>query len=378
VVTDDKNLAWAHALRTIACALVVLAHINIYMRPGPENWWPGGEYLTALLSLAVPSFFLLSGYFAINMAAPRRTWSLWRYVWRKMRRLMLPFFVWGVVLIAIGVEPPADTWWLAVLSLFTGPWYLYYVFVLAQLFFLAYCVERFVRPTQLDRVLLLALLVSAASYALMDASLWLRGEAGALEMQARKAFPLWAAFFVSGIWLRWRPAALALLRRQVWPLCALAMLACAAYVWELRQEHDRFGWHPHLQFLLAGLPLQLPGALLLALGLRCAQRTATSKKLLIRLGAAAKDSLAIYLCHGLVLVVLFDAWASTTLSTVHWASVPAMAVLVWAAGAAGARTVRRLRLRPIGSLAFGMRVNARRSSGSAALPSAGQSPVARQ
>lgn len=42
--------------RTLACSLVVLVHINLYIRPGMESWWPGGFFLPPSLVSPYPYF----------------------------------------------------------------------------------------------------------------------------------------------------------------------------------------------------------------------------------------------------------------------------------------------------------------------------------
>ena len=42
--------------RTLACSLVVLVHINLYIRPGIGSWWPGGFFLPPSLVSPYPYF----------------------------------------------------------------------------------------------------------------------------------------------------------------------------------------------------------------------------------------------------------------------------------------------------------------------------------
>ena len=67
--TLTTDLTWAGAARTLACALVVLVHINIYIRADITNYWPGGIVLGPIFGLAVPTFFMLSGFFDVRFSA---------------------------------------------------------------------------------------------------------------------------------------------------------------------------------------------------------------------------------------------------------------------------------------------------------------------
>ena len=58
---DDIKYALSRATRvarTLACSLVVLVHINLYIRPGMGSWWPGGFFLSP--SLVFPFLYFLS------------------------------------------------------------------------------------------------------------------------------------------------------------------------------------------------------------------------------------------------------------------------------------------------------------------------------
>jgi peptidoglycan/LPS O-acetylase OafA/YrhL len=345
-------------MRSMACALVVLVHVNLYVRPGPENWWPGGDYSVPLFSLAVPIFFLLSGFFSVNLSGSVKPTSLSHYLRRKVRRLVAPFLFWSLVLLALGVEAHDDSWVEVGYTLLTGPWHLYYVFVLFQFYVLSFYLERFVRPAQLDAVLAAAALLSILSYSVSELYLWwLGGSQQYFEIQARKAFPFWIMFFVSGVWLRWRTDAASWLARRASHLSLLAALAYALYLWQLGLEGDEFGYHPRLQFLLGGLPFQAVGSLLAVLGLLRLQFLPRARKALVRMAACAKDSFGIYLSHVVVLMGLFALWTASGISTAHWVEVPVMATLVWLVCQAAIRVVRRLRLRRLGFILFGMRIH---------------------
>src|SRR4051812_4536031 len=52
------------AARTLACAFVVVSHVNANIKEGFATWWPLGSASAILFTMAVPTFFLLSGYSA--------------------------------------------------------------------------------------------------------------------------------------------------------------------------------------------------------------------------------------------------------------------------------------------------------------------------
>src|SRR5438132_14331403 len=97
-----RHLAWIEALRTVAIALVVLVHVDIFTKPEVNEWWPGGYWSVVLFSLAVPTFFLVSG-FVLSLAHPdpAEPLPLGAFVRRKLSTLLIPFFVWNAAMLAV-------------------------------------------------------------------------------------------------------------------------------------------------------------------------------------------------------------------------------------------------------------------------------------
>lgn len=59
------SAAGIDAARTLACAGIVLAQANLWLRSGEiEAWWPFGPVGALFLIMTVPTFFLLSGFSA--------------------------------------------------------------------------------------------------------------------------------------------------------------------------------------------------------------------------------------------------------------------------------------------------------------------------
>lgn len=127
-----------------------------------------------------------------------------------------------------------------------------------------------------------------------------------------------------------------------------------------------YEYHPRMQFLITGLPLQACGALLIAFAAMRMQSRRVTRSLLKFAAASAPDTYGIYLSHAAVLMGFFTLWAASGISTIHWAGVPVLTVLVWLTCRAAVWLVRRGRLRYAGWLVFGMRMPARRQPARAA------------
>lgn len=234
-----ERLVWADAARTLACGLVVLVHVNIYTRAGLETWWPLGFAGVPLFSVAVPTFLVLSGYFADSAGASELAPSAGSV--RKPLRLVLPFLVWNLLTIAaLGADGlPWNATSIALHAL-TGTWQLYFIFALLQLMLLHRLLGRHAATR---RTLVLAIVFSVAIYAISDLVLWrFRGaDDGAFELLAEKLVLCWTIFFFSGMWLRHHPGLVEGLTGRWLPVFLLALAAAyALYLTELRLEEHRF------------------------------------------------------------------------------------------------------------------------------------------
>jgi surface polysaccharide O-acyltransferase-like enzyme len=334
-----ERLVWADAARTLACGLVVLVHVNIYTRAGLETWWPFGFAGMPLFCIAVPAFMVLAGYFAKSAedgARPSSSGSA-----RRVLRLLVPFLVWNVLtlgaLCAEGLRPDAPE---VVLQILTGTWQLYFIFALLQLL----VIHRLVRGRADPPALAVAAGATVAIYALGDLLLWkVQGaDNGAFETLSEKLFLSWTVFFFAGIALRRHPEAFdVLVRRKRLALLALAA-SYALFLWELLLEERRFGYDPRKQVLLGGLPFHLLGAVLLLALLRNLNLSARGGGALSRLAAAGTDTYGIYLSHTAVLVAVFAAARTLSLTTFRTFETPLLFLATWALSIGLVRLTRRL------------------------------------
>ena len=315
------------AARTIACALVVLAHVDILMRAGVESWWPGGTAIVPVLGTAVPTFFILSGLSFPRWGAGSRAGP---YARRKLRQLVVPFLVWNVVtLLLMPVE--RTPLWYGGFNLLTGAWHLYFIFALLQLMALAWFAERHLRLGG-EAMLLIAGAITGAMYLWSDALLWSQGGDGlAFEATIRKFGPTWGLFFAVGLWLRDRPQLPGELAGRIW-FWAAAAAAYAGYYLALRAEVEWLGYATRLQFLAGGLAFQVLGPLALIGALQRLQAIGSGRRVVGALARGSRHTFAVYLAHAPVLLLLAYglAWAQAPLAAV-W-----LAPALWIAAGGGA------------------------------------------
>ena len=349
------------ALRNAACSLVVLVHVNIYTRPDIDDWWQGCELVSPFFSLVVPVFFLLSGFVAIGQSPGTAlgAQSVAKLV-RRLRRFIAPFLFWNAVGVALDVWRGGD-WRVDLPDIVTGNWQLYFVFVLMQFQLVAFVASRRVEARHLDGVLIVATLVSAASYLVSDIALF-RGFGGeGFEETWRKCFAPWSVFFALGAWLRWRPGGMTWLQQHKrWFVLGL-VAAYAAFIWELRLEVVVTGEHPRLQLLSGGLPFQIVGTIVVLTTARSLAALAWAAPLIRRLARGARYSFPIYLMHCAWLIVLYWLWQSVGFSIVDWWIVPGLWLTTWTLSRVCAELVERARWRWPMAVLYGVRT-ARRSS----------------
>lgn len=317
------------AARTLACVLVVLVHTNLHLRPTAESWWPFGGWGLPLYGLAVPTFLLLSG-------AARPSGA-------RLRRLVAPFVVWSGVILASGalgsITGPALVW-----TVLAGAWQLYYLPLLAQLVGLSLWLE----PRLSTRTIVAAgLAASLLGYAVSDVLMWWRpGDGGAFEIEARRLFVPWSAFYALGVALRrepaWRPR---LVAAAPWLLLA-AVPACALHGWEMSVQLARNGYDDREQFMLGALPFQIVGTLALVGAM---ERWPSA--VLARL---APLTFGIYLVHTPILYGVYGLCRRWGWTSVQSYEVPAVGVGVLVLSAAVVGLVARVGPPPVRA-AFGVR-----------------------
>lgn len=88
--TTLSTLRWVDLIRVIGALLVVVAHAHIvYDGGGP---WIISSYYFVLSRIAVPLFFMASGYLLLRKEEP-----YWDFFRRRAWKVLLPFFVWSVI-----------------------------------------------------------------------------------------------------------------------------------------------------------------------------------------------------------------------------------------------------------------------------------------
>ena len=311
------------AARTICCALVVLAHVNLYTRAGLETWWPGGSWGAPFFSLAVPTFLVASGYF--SPIASVSTLPRFSNAVRRLRHLLPPLVFWSIVLLALGYGGPKPDW-PTLLDVASGPGHLFFLFILIQFVIVAPWLSR----ARLGWVFAGAVTFSALSYVASDVLLWKQGgDDGVIERSLAKLVVTWSVFLVTGVVLRQRPELLERLRRETIWLIVLVAAFYLAYSWELRVEERWLGYHPRQSLLALGLPFQWLGSLLLLLVVDGAAGKVSWHWLLTPLSRAARQTYAVYLAHLPAIVVLFALANTVGLPTTHWIFVPLLAASAW-------------------------------------------------
>jgi surface polysaccharide O-acyltransferase-like enzyme len=344
-------------LRTLACALVVLVHVNIYVRSGLDNWWPGGFYLAPIFSIPVPAFFLLSGLHAGRPSAGTGRSRPRLFLRRNFRSLFVPFLFWNGVLLLL--NPGHDRMSVASIGLYllTGCWQLYYICALLQLRALHFWLDRFLDDRNLRRVLVASALLAILFHATADLMLWTRGAAsGFIETYLTRLFVPWAVFFVFGIWLRRNATVVERLAERRFYLLPLIAMAYVGYCVELTRADAWLGFNPLQQFLFFSLPFKFL-ACLFVLGSLYHHRESRWLKWLTKV---SQDTYGIYLAHTTVLVVGFELWRDLGHVSTHWIEVPVLWGAVWLSSRAAVRLARGLRPGWIGLVCFGMTSHSRR------------------
>lgn len=349
---DGSLLAASNALRTIACGLVVLIHVNITIRPGIGTWWPAGFLFAPFFALPVPAFFMLSGLFSGRFSSLVSRPSLIAFIRKKTRTLIIPFFFWNTLLLLFAKAHQLPVARLVYFSL-TGFWQLYYISVLLQLLILHHLLESRIAGIGIRRIFGVAAALAVAFGATADYLLWTRGAGSAfMETELIGLFLPWSVFFAGGLWLRQEKPALPWLDSKRYWLLFLTVLAYALFYAGLRIEDDRIGYNPLQQFLFAGLPFRLLSPLLFLVLLNRLLQAGWSTKLMARLASGSRAVFGIYLSHTVVLTLLLAVRKTAGIETTHWIEVPVLWGMTWFISK-GLVTLARASRQPWGVI-FGM------------------------
>jgi len=336
-------------VRGIAAALIVLVHVNLVLRPDLDQWWPGGYWFVPLFAIPVPLFFLLAGYATRYGAEPRHT------LWHRLRRLVPPLLVWntGIVFLYGGVRVGSGEW---ILFLLTGYWYLYFLFVLIQLYALQHFLARFGWVPEPRHLFLATAVMALVFFAIAELMLWSQGASAEFfeSVLNRTIFP-WALFYCGGMLLRQDPKWLRAIARRRTVLAVLTVAGYLLFVVELRAEDARFGYNPLQQFLMSGLIFKTCAILLLLSVLARRSEspdTSTHGRLLVAFG---KEAYGIYLAHVPVLLLVLGLYDRAGVQ-IPFSLEPPVLWLIAVFGAWGlVKIVRRLPGGWPGWLLFGIR-----------------------
>lgn len=210
----------------IGIILVVVGHVVSQQVPAGHEWYQ--HLKTAIYLFHMPFFMYLSGY-VLGYAGSDRTEGAVRFIARRADRLLLPFFAFGLIIIAgkmvfsqiVHVDNTQDGLLAYLDGLFvhtsrspaTSVWYLYAAFVYALVF--RFVVVPF--PRMLPALIVLGLVLTQIEVeSLLYADRVLRH----------------AAFFFIGVWLGQRRGLMAeLLERRGWLAVALFAALLAAAQW---------------------------------------------------------------------------------------------------------------------------------------------------
>lgn len=325
----SERILWIQAGRTILMLLVVFVHANLLTQQSMKEWWPGGYWSGAGYGLAVPGFFLVSGYvlaLSYTIRAPRPGELIRGKLWR----IVAPFLLWNAIM--VGVEHSVEVGISAghpAFVLIAGYWHLYFVFALIQCFLLYVWLHPRLDDRRLTFVTIGALVLTAAFYGLSSVLLWNKLETtDFFEQRLNRLFVAWVGFFFVGVWLARKPRVIEWLAR---PVRVLAMIALAAALYmafelELRTQDDAFWDMPRKQFLATGFPYQLAGTIALMALLAMLGRWRVGKRILRALASIADDTFGIYLCHNAVLILLYKAAQALEVFDEHRAALPLLAL----------------------------------------------------
>jgi len=354
----------SNVLRTIACALVVLVHVNTVMRPGVGTFWPAGFFFAPFFAISVPAFFMLSGYYSGRFSPAVTRPSVGAFLRKKLRPLVVPFIAWNSILLLLQAGSLRSVS-LTAFQLFTGTWQLYYVFALLQLLVLQYYSETWTYRLRAVYIFGAASFLTLAFGCTADYLLWTRGSGAAsfMELYLNRLFLPWGMFYFCGVLLRDEKKLLDWLDRKRGWFGLLTGITFALYYWESRLEEGWLGYNPLNQFLLAGLPFRFLCPLMLLVMLNRFSRQGRIKPAMALLASPAKDTYGIYLCHTSILIGIWYAWNAAGLgASSHWTEVPIMWCATWLISWWATRMARSARYRWIGRILFGITAVSRQNT----------------
>ncbi len=103
-----KRLAGPDILRVVACFCVIVIHVSAQGFYKFSDYWTTCVFIDAPTRMAVPVFFMLSGYFLLT---GKRTLTLGQFLQHRLTRILLPFA--GIFIIYFFVRNWTLSEWLA-------------------------------------------------------------------------------------------------------------------------------------------------------------------------------------------------------------------------------------------------------------------------
>lgn len=305
----SRHLLWIEAARTLAMAVVVWSHASnlLYFREG--DFTPVPLFSACLVTFAVPTFFLISGYLLGRGGSgrPAEAARASRPL-RQIRKLTPPFLAWNaltIVSLKLLYGVPLFTWG-HLGELLYGSMQLYFIFAMLQFLALLTVVDPFATPRRLAAWTAGAWAVTLAFYAFSSLLAQASPPRDSLfELVGIRLAPAWGGFFFLGAWLSRHETVFAALTRRLSWLLGAAVLALTVYLAVVVAEARSLGANYRQYFLLSGLAFQIAGALAVC----CACRHIEARgggRVFAWLAAAGRDTLGIYLAH-YVLVLAFAA-----------------------------------------------------------------------
>lgn len=96
MVIVDSRLSAKFANMSIVCAfLVVCMHVGVGFAIGSTGWWVSELTRNGVSRIAVPFFFLASGFFLAGHVCEQGWW--WREPWKRVRTLLVPLMIWPLI-----------------------------------------------------------------------------------------------------------------------------------------------------------------------------------------------------------------------------------------------------------------------------------------
>ncbi|MCX6224595.1 MAG: acyltransferase family protein [Bacteroidia bacterium] len=341
--------------RTLLCLLVVLVHVNFTIRPAISSWWPGGFFFAPFFSVLVPVFLILSGFFAVSASSPSTSPLLSTYLLKKVRRLILPFMAWNIILLFLEGFICYPFTLLMFFYLATGFWQLYYLFVLMQLLLVHRLIFRFAWIGNHMRVLVItAGGLSLLYYAAANWVLWTQGASSTeFETYYNRIFIPWGFFFFLGVWFRFDMSAFVRLMKYKKHLVIVSAISYTTYIWAFAATEKTLGFNPLGQFLFPGFFFQTSLSLLMLVLLYQWQRSGRVAKLRDCLARWSVDSYGIYLAHTSVIIVLIRLYDTGGIVIPFCLEVPSFWVVSWMIARALVHFCRHRPWQKVGLILFG-------------------------